>query len=66
MLCEDSALPYIFVESKAELGAAASTKRPTSVVLVSTGGKGGKGGLDAKEKERLDECLAEVKEAGKE
>ena len=28
-------MPYIFVPSRAELGAAGSTKRPTSVVMVS-------------------------------
>lgn len=27
-------MPYIFVTSRAELGAAGSTKRPTSVVMV--------------------------------
>ena len=36
VLCEDSAVPYIFVSGKLELGAAAGTKRPTSVVLVAT------------------------------
>jgi ribosomal protein L7Ae-like RNA K-turn-binding protein len=30
-----SGIPYIYVPSKFDLGAAASTKRPTSVVLVS-------------------------------
>lgn len=35
VLCEDSRIPYVYVPSKAELGAAAGTKRPTSVVLVS-------------------------------
>ena len=34
ILLEESGIPYIFVPSKQELGAAASTKRPTSVVLV--------------------------------
>jgi len=28
-------VPYIFVTSRAELGAAGNTKRPTSVVMVS-------------------------------
>ncbi|KAK2062212.1 L30e-like protein [Colletotrichum caudatum] len=35
VLCEDHNVPYIFVTSRAELGAAAKTKRPTSVVMVS-------------------------------
>ncbi|KAI1380777.1 L30e-like protein [Hypoxylon crocopeplum] len=34
VLCEDVNVPYIFVASRAELGAAGSTKRPTSVVMV--------------------------------
>lgn len=34
ILLEENGIPYIFVPSKQELGAAASTKRPTSVVLV--------------------------------
>ncbi|MCJ1472547.1 snoRNA-binding protein [Lambiella insularis] len=41
VLCEDHGVPYIFVTSRAELGAAGSTKRPTSVVMVSLE-KGGK------------------------
>lgn len=40
VLCEDHGIPYIFVPSRAELGAASNTKRPTSVVMVSE--KGGK------------------------
>ncbi|TVY54769.1 H/ACA ribonucleoprotein complex subunit 2 [Lachnellula cervina] len=35
VLCEDHHVPYIFVTSRAELGAAGNTKRPTSVVMVS-------------------------------
>ncbi len=35
VLCEDHNIPYIYVTSRAELGAAGCTKRPTSVVLVS-------------------------------
>jgi ribosomal protein L7Ae-like RNA K-turn-binding protein len=34
VLCEDNNVPYIFVRSKEELGAASSTKRPTSCILV--------------------------------
>lgn len=42
VLCEDHNIPYIFLTSRAELGAAGSTKRPTSVVMVTpkTGAKG--------------------------
>jgi H/ACA ribonucleoprotein complex subunit 2 len=35
IMCEDRAIPYIYVPSKQDLGAAASTKRPTSCILVS-------------------------------
>lgn len=35
VLCEDHNIPYIFVKSRAELGSAGNTKRPTSVVMVS-------------------------------
>ena len=34
VLCEDHKIPYIFITSRTELGAAGSTKRPTSVVMV--------------------------------
>lgn len=32
--CEELGLPYVFVRSRAELGLAAGTARPTSVVLL--------------------------------
>jgi H/ACA ribonucleoprotein complex subunit 2 len=35
VLCEDHNIPYIYVRSRAELGEASATKRPTSVVMVS-------------------------------
>lgn len=34
VLCEDHNIPYVYVHSRAELGAASSTKRPTSVVML--------------------------------
>jgi H/ACA ribonucleoprotein complex subunit 2 len=34
VLLEENGIPYIFVPSKQDLGAAACTKRPTSVVLI--------------------------------
>ena len=34
LLLEENSIPYLFVPSKQDLGASASTKRPTSVVLV--------------------------------
>ncbi|KAF2774122.1 L30e-like protein [Teratosphaeria nubilosa] len=43
VLCEDHGIPYLYVPSRAELGAAGSTKRPTSVVMVMPrAGKGAK------------------------
>lgn len=36
VLLEEKNIPYIFVPSKHDLGAAASTKRPTSCVLIRT------------------------------
>lgn len=48
VLCEDHGIPYVFVTSRAELGASAATKRPTSVVMVvPQGGKKSKKDLDA-------------------
>ena len=49
VLCEDHNIPYLYVPSRAELGAAGSTKRPTSVVMITP--KQGKGA----EKESADE-----------
>ena len=68
VLCEDHGIPYIFVTSRAELGAAGSTKRPTSVVLVGReAGKkkrkekdGEEGGKAEKEEENWSEVFAEV------
>ncbi|PWW78207.1 L30e-like protein, partial [Tuber magnatum] len=34
VLCEDHGIPYVFVRSRAELGAASITKRPTSVAMI--------------------------------
>ena len=36
VLLEEKNIPYVFVPSKQDLGAAASTKRPTSCVLIKT------------------------------
>lgn len=38
VLCEETDNPYIFVTSKDDLGAASSTKRPTSCVMICPGG----------------------------
>ena len=34
ILCEDKNVPYIYVKSRAEVGEACKTKRPTSCVLI--------------------------------
>ncbi|KAI0134703.1 50S ribosomal protein L30e-like protein [Xylariales sp. AK1849] len=63
VLCEDVNVPYIFVTSRAELGAAGATKRPTSVVMVTeqrVGGKKDKKGEDSKMEEEDGEDFAEV------
>ncbi|PGH13973.1 hypothetical protein AJ80_06113 [Polytolypa hystricis UAMH7299] len=48
VLCEDHGIPYIYVTSRAELGSAGATKRPTSVVMIlpRSGGKKKKEGDD--------------------
>ena len=43
-------MPYVYVRSRAELGIAGQTKRPTSVVMLMAGvGGGGKVGKEGKE-----------------
>lgn len=49
VLCEDHGIPYVYVPSRAELGSAGATKRPTSIVMVTP--KVGKGAKDADESE---------------
>lgn len=65
ILCEDKGVPYIFVRSKDELGAAGLTKRPTSCMLVApkaTGKKGGGETGETKEEEaEFGESFEEVK-----
>lgn len=48
VLCEDHGIPYVYVTSRAELGSAGATKRPTSVVMVLPR-QGGKKKGDSKE-----------------
>ncbi|EON69589.1 hypothetical protein W97_08849 [Coniosporium apollinis CBS 100218] len=51
VLCEDHNIPYIYVPSRAELGAAGNTKRPTSVVMITKDVKKGKKEDESKEDE---------------
>jgi len=39
ILCEEKNVPYIYVKSRAEVGEACKTKRPTSCVFIQTPGK---------------------------
>ena len=56
VLCEETGNAYIFVSSKDALGAASSTKRPTScVMIVPDGGKKKKGSSEAAPKEEYAE-----------
>ncbi|OAL36757.1 hypothetical protein AYO20_04089 [Fonsecaea nubica] len=57
VLAEDHNVPYIYVTSRAELGTAGQTKRPTSVVMVSrdAGKKAAKDGKEKKIEEEGDE-----------
>jgi H/ACA ribonucleoprotein complex subunit 2 len=34
LLCEEKGIPYVYVRSRAEVGEACKTKRPTSCVLI--------------------------------
>jgi hypothetical protein len=60
VLCEDLSVPFVFVPSKAELGSAAATKRPTSCVLIPLNAKPGKGGEPFDSADKLKECMEEV------
>lgn len=53
VLCEDSGLPFVFTPSKAELGLAAQTKRPTSCVMIDS--------KSEEMKESYNECVTEIK-----
>lgn len=61
VLCEDHGVPYIYVTSRAELGAAASTNRPTSVVMITqeAGGKK-KGGVETGDGEDFKEVYRDL------
>lgn len=57
VLCEDAGLPYVFVRSKADLGAAGATKRATCCLMVTAPGKG----ADAELSELYEKCVKEIK-----
>jgi len=62
VLLEEKNIPYLFVPSKQDLGAAACTKRPTSVVLIKDkeGKKAGDKKFDGQE--LMDTLMKEAKE----
>jgi len=66
VLCEDHNVPYIFVTSRAELGAAGNTKRPTSVVMVSESRQGKKAEVKEGEEDFADVYKELVKVVEKE
>ncbi|KAF1837808.1 L30e-like protein [Decorospora gaudefroyi] len=66
VLCEDHNVPYIYIKSRAQLGEASATKRPTSVVMIGKermGKKAGEG--DAEFAEAYAELSKLVVKAGK-
>ncbi|KAH8811797.1 50S ribosomal protein L30e-like protein [Xylogone sp. PMI_703] len=60
VLCEDHNVPYIFVTSRADLGAAGNTKRPTSVVMVSESRVGAKKAEKIEGEEEFKETYKEL------
>ena len=58
ILCEDKGVPYIYVRSRAEVGEACKTKRPTSCVMVVKPDKKKQGEVY----EYFEECKAKVQE----
>ena len=63
ILLEEKNVPYIFVPSKQDLGAAACTKRPTSVVLIKDADKSGnKSSKEFDGQELYETLLKEAKE----
>merc|ERR1712224_458664 len=56
VLCEEANIPYIYVPTKQALGAASSTKRPTSCVLITCNN-------DSSYKDAYDACSASIKES---
>eukprot|EP00698_Gefionella_okellyi_P005305 TRINITY_DN14829_c0_g1_i1.p1 TRINITY_DN14829_c0_g1~~TRINITY_DN14829_c0_g1_i1.p1 ORF type:complete len:145 (-),score=28.06 TRINITY_DN14829_c0_g1_i1:163-597(-) len=53
--CEDANIPYVYVPSRVDLGAAGNTKRPTSVILINAKN------VDGSNAATLKELLSEVK-----
>ena len=58
ILCEDKSIPYMYVKSRAEVGEACKTKRPTSCVMIMKPEKSKHEGTH----ESYDECKEKVLE----
>ena len=54
LLCEDKSVPYMYVKSRAEIGQACKTKRPTSCVMICKPDK------KAESQEPFDECKEKI------
>lgn len=64
--CEEHNVPYLFVKSRLELGSAAKTKRPTSVVFIQEKGKENKAAKKADAEEEDDDDSGSYADAYKE
>lgn len=64
--CEEHNVPYLFVKSRLELGSAAKTKRPTSVVFIQENGKETKAAKKAAAEEEEDDDSGSYTDAYKE
>jgi H/ACA ribonucleoprotein complex subunit 2 len=62
VVCEDAGVPYVYVPSKEELGAAALSKRPTSCMLLLPKAPPRKSGKDGKGEAKGEDDEAEAKE----
>lgn len=60
VLCEDHNIPYIYVPSRAELGAAGSTKRPTSVIMVTPNASSKKVKEEGEDKDEWTQAYSEL------
>ena len=63
LAAEDVNAPYLFVASRAELGAAAKTKRPTSVIMLLPEGRKARPGKDKEAEGDTEKDRAEYVEA---
>ena len=58
LMCEDKGVPYIYVRSRAEIGEACKTKRPTSCIMICKPDKKKHEGSA----EAFDECKTKIEE----